>query len=411
MADKNPEKIQGIGIAEMRGWDMILLGRYRPRYHALSRVCTLCGLSPCDLDKGRRGTCGQDLEMFLAREALILAVSGAAAHAAHARDVVERLRADRGDFLLDLGERVQIRMPIAQIVAGTRPERLADLEPILEYVDAQIVRLLASAHFGGESAVLDLESKTMQAGTMDLLSMEITETAQIAGYRFPSGRGAAPRIPLGPGNLADRKPLILCIGHHSAVGHRIVDRLDASGQGENIHVVGLCCTAHEMVRYSLRGGEGQEGRAVPESDFLSGPIVIGNLRDQLSFIRSGRADVVVVDQQCIRPDLLSEATDTGAFFIATSDLSCRGLPGDDGMDMGELASDLIRRTMRAVFVPDPERAAGLAVTLAEQYGRVAKSAKTGELAPLDAGNGGNIGQNEPTKMDDFIPDIALCSGC
>lgn len=347
----------GFGIADMRAWDMTLLKRYPPRYHKVNRACTFCALGPCDLDKNRRGACGQDQETFIAREALLLAVTGAAAHAAHARDVVTRLIADMGpDLILDLGEWVQITMPITLVVAGTRPRLLGDLLPVLEYIDSQIVRLLASVHFGGESSTLDLESKTLHAGTMDILSMEIAEIAQISGYNFPKGEKETSIIPVGLQELSGDKPLILCVGHHSDIGCRVLNKLDSADLDTAIEVAGLCCTAHDMARGHTQGRT---------------PGIAGNLRNQLSFIRSGRADIVVADQQCIRLDLLSETLHTGAFFIATSDQACAGLPDETGMDTEELAAELSGRQMRGVFISDPEKAASLAVAIARRYGRVA----------------------------------------
>lgn len=405
MKDSENQSITGgFGITEMRSWDMTLLRRYRPRYHAVSRTCTLCALSPCDLGKGRRGACGQDIETFLAREALILAVTGAAAHAAHAGDVVKRLIADCGqDFVLDLGDWIQILMPVTQIVTGTRPQHLEDLLPVLQYVDAQIVRLLAAAHFGGESSTLDLESKTMHAGTMDILAMEVAEVAQVSVHGFPRGGGDTPLVPIGKGDESQQKPLILCIGHHSDVAQRIIDKLDEAGLGGAIEVAGLCCTAHEMIRYAKGGSN---------SDRCYSARIIGNLRDQLSFVRSGRADVVVVDQQCIRQDLLSETVLTGAFFIATSDLLCGGLPDNTRMDPEDLATDLIHRPNRAVFVSDPDRAAGLSVLLAKQYGRVAAPSNHLVVSmPSNKDSGNDKTGVESGESPDILQSALRCNNC
>jgi len=347
----------GPGIADMRQWDMTLLERYPPRYHPVNRACSLCALGPCDLNKGRRGACGQELETFLAREALLTAVTGAAAHAAHAVDIVERLLSEHGpDLALDLGEWIDLKMPIARIVTGVRPRRLGDLIPVMDYINGQIVRLLSSAHFGGESSYLDLESKTLHAGTMDILAMEIADAAQISGCCFPRGDPETPVVAVGEGEVPRHMPLILCVGHHSDVGRRILERIDREGLDRDVVVAGLCCTAHDMARAKRQ---------------KCTPRIIGNMRDQLRFIRSGRADVVVVDQQCVRVDLLSETLRTGAFFIATSDQSCAGLPDETCRDPEELASEIIGRPVRAVFISDPDRASGLAVAIARRYGRVA----------------------------------------
>ncbi|GAB4407221.1 MAG: CO dehydrogenase/acetyl-CoA synthase complex subunit alpha [Thermodesulfovibrionales bacterium] len=359
----------GFGAADMRKWDMTLFERYPPRYHPVNHACCLCALGPCDLNKGRRGACGQEQETFLSREALLIAVTGAAAHAAHARDIVERLLSEHGpDLALDLGEWVDLMMPIARIVTGVKPRRLGDLIPIMDYINGQIVRLLSAAHFGGESSFLDLESKTLHAGTMDILAMEIADVAQISGYGFPKGEQETQVTPIGVNNLSRHKPLILCIGHHSDVGQRLINRIDEEGLDTAIELAGICCTAHDMIRGYVSRRKLEEG----SDRSVNGLRIIGNMRDQLRFIRTGSADVVVVDQQCVRIDLLSEALRTGAFFIATSDQSCAGLPDETSRDPEELASEIIDRPVRAVFISDPDRAARLALAIARRYGRVAR---------------------------------------
>lgn len=368
--ETRPES-SGFGILGLRNWDMTLLGRYRPKYHPVNKACSLCALGPCDLDRGRKGACGQNLEAFVAREALVIAVTGAAAHAAHARDVVRGLIERRGpDFPLDLGEWIQIRMPITLIVTGASPRRLGDLIPVLEYIDSEIVKLLAAAHFGGESSPLDLGSKTLHAGMMDILSMEVAEIAQVSGFGLPKGGPETPVIPLGARDLTGFSPLILCIGHNSGVAYRVVQNLDEAGLDKDIEVAGLCCTAHELARGTLAGrGDGSPICSSGDSGHVPG--IVGNLRDQLRFIREGRADVVVVDQQCIRLDLLPETLKSGAFFIATSDQLCAGLKDETDRDPEEIARELSCRPVRAVFISDEEKAARLAVALARRYGHIA----------------------------------------
>ncbi|MCX9078085.1 MAG: hypothetical protein OIN84_08930, partial [Candidatus Methanoperedens sp.] len=249
-------------------------------------------------------------------------------------------------------------MPITRIVTGWNPAVLSDLLQVLRYIDAEIVRLLASAHFGGESSYLDLEGKTFHAGTMDILSMEVADIAQISGYGFQTGYTEAPLVPLFI-EPAGGRPLILCVGHHSAVGQQILDIIDADGIAGEVSVAGLCCTAHDM----LRGRSGLL-RQVKDMGQMG---VAGNLRDQLRFVRSGRAHVVVADQQCVRLDLSEEVLGTGAFFIATSGQSCAGLPDETDADPSTLAADLAGRPLRAVFIGDTEKAARLAIELAFKW--------------------------------------------
>ncbi|NOZ05338.1 MAG: acetyl-CoA decarbonylase/synthase complex subunit alpha [Chloroflexi bacterium] len=350
------------GVADLRPWDRILLARYRPTYRPVSSDCTLCALGPCNLEKNRLGACGQNLQTFLARETLLLATMGASAHATQARDITEQVIAERGpDLSLDLGPHLNIRTPIVQLVVGTRPTRLAHLRDALDYVEGQLVRLLAATHFGGESDPTDLESKTLHAGTMDLVALEVADIAQTVAYHYPAGPEDNPVVPLGLHAIDRSKPVILCLGHHAAVGHEIVRLRESLGLAGEIEVAGLCCAAHDMARSD------------PHS-----VTVVGNLRDQLLFARAGVADVIVADQQCIRLDLKDEALRAGSFFIATSPQALAGLPDDTGHDPTDLAEEMVHRTERASFVTDPTAAAHLALALAKRGKCVA------DPLPLDA---------------------------
>ena len=341
-------------LTDLRNWDRTLLSRYRPTYHPINTSCTWCALGPCDLLSGRSGACGQTLAVLSAREALMLAVTGAAAHAAHARAVVGHLlERNGGELRLDLGPWVQIRAPIIELVMGARPHFLKDLPPLLDAVDAQLVDLLAATHFGGEPDTFDLESKTFHAGTMDLVVLEVADLAQSSAYRYPSAVRDTVLVPLGTDQVDTAKPVILCIGHHSAVGHRIAELLAAEGLSSEVELVGLCCSAHDMAR-----GHGASVK------------IVGNQRDQLPFVRSGLADVVVADQQCVRLDLKEEALAAGSCFIATSEAAFSGLPDESATDPDFLACDLVERAVSGTFVSDVERAARLAVAVALRGKRV-----------------------------------------
>lgn len=355
-AGRGPRLTPRPGPLDLREWDRLLLGRYRPVHHPTGADCTACALGPCDLTR-KRGACGQDLIQHTARQTLAMAATGAAAHVAHARDVVETVITEHGaDLPLDPGPWVRIRTPIIELVVGSRPRKVSELVDVLGYLETQLVRLVAATHFGGECAPFDLESKTLHAGTMDLVALEVADVAQAAGYRFPSGIADTPLVPLGLGRLDTAKPVILCLGHHSAVGHRIAALLEERGLTGEIELAGLCCTAHDIAR-----------------GHPAGITIVGNQRDQLSFVRAGVADVVVADQQCIRLDLRDETLDSGAVFLATSEVACAGLPAETVDDEEALADEVVARPRAGAFVADVDGAARLAVALARRGKRARPS--------------------------------------
>ncbi|HOV67464.1 MAG TPA: hypothetical protein PLI31_03780 [Methanoregulaceae archaeon] len=183
----------------LRDWDRRLLARYRPFYMPLCDLCCLCTYGKCDLSGGKRGACGITLAAQQSRIVLLAACIGAATHTSHARELLEHLIGRNGrNFPLDPGGlQVDLRMPHVELVCGERPETLADLEPVLDYCDAQLVSLLAATHTGQEGDPIDFESKVLHAGMIDHLSMEVADVAQISALDFPRADQDAALVPLG----------------------------------------------------------------------------------------------------------------------------------------------------------------------------------------------------------------------
>ena len=86
-----------------------------------------------------------------------------------------------------------------------------------------------------------------------------------------------------------------------------MDYLQENNLYDKVELCGVCCTAIETTRYSARAK------------------VIGPFSRQLFFIRSGIADVIMTDEQCIRTDMPQEATKAGSALIAALDKAMYGL--------------------------------------------------------------------------------------
>ena len=222
------------------------------------------------------------------------------------------------DHKVDLGPEVSIEAPFMRTVMGFKPETLGDLKKGLEYVNENLVHLYASLHTGQEGGNLDYESKSMHAGLMDMLGMEISDICQISALGFPKSDAEATLVDIGWRSADKSKPTILCVGHNVSNSKELIDYLQASNLYDQVEVGGICCTAIDNTRYSDRAK------------------VIGPLSRQLFYVQSGLADVVITDEQCIRCDLPVEAKKVGAALIATSDKVSYGLedvtekdPADD----------------------------------------------------------------------------------
>ncbi|KAF5044604.1 Prismane/CO dehydrogenase family protein [anaerobic digester metagenome] len=332
----------------LRDWDRRLLARYRPFYMPLCDLCCLCTYGKCDLSGGKKGACGITMEAQQSRIVLLAASIGAATHTSHARELVEHLIERNGrTFPLDPGGlQVDLRMPHVELVCGERPETLADLETVLEYCDAQLVSLLAATHTGQEGDPIDFESKVLHAGMIDHVSMEVADVAQISALDFPKGDQDAVLVPLGLDVVDTEKPVILVVGHNVPPAAAILDYLADHGLEGTVEVTGICCTAIDMTRRS------------PSAK------IIGPISWQLRYIRSGIPDLVVVDEQCVRTDILDEASRLGIPLIATSEKNCLGLDNRTGDPPELLIEDLASGRVPGILVFDPEKVGEVAVRVA-----------------------------------------------
>lgn len=334
-------------VTDLRSWDMKLLDRYEPFYAPFCDMCCLCTYGKCDLTAGKKGACGINIEAQQARIVLLACCIGSAAHSGHARHLLEYLIEKRGeDFPIDLGVNIDIEAPIMRTVMGKKPETLGDLKEALDYLEEQMVHLLSACHTGQEGSSIDFESKALHAGLMDNLGKEIGDLAQIVALNMPKGSEDAPLVELGLGTIDQKKPLVLCIGHNVAPGAGIIDYLEDKELEDEVEVCGICCAALDITRYN------------------QGAKVIGPISKQLKFVRSGVADVIVVDEQCVRTDVLEEAKKNNATVIATTDKICLGLPDLTHEDADKIVSQMVNREIDGALILDPDKVGEVATRVA-----------------------------------------------
>ncbi|MBS7605840.1 MAG: CO dehydrogenase/acetyl-CoA synthase complex subunit alpha [Candidatus Bathyarchaeia archaeon] len=335
-------------IPDLREWDLKLLQRYKPFYMPFCDLCCLCTFGKCDLTGDKRGACGINMSAQQSRIVLLACCIGAATHAGHARHLIEHLIEKYGrDHPIDVGGgNVEIEAPITRLVCGIRPRTLGDLEEVLSYLEREIVRLLAATHTGQEASNIDFESKVFHAGMIDHVALEIADIAQISALGYPKADPEAPLVELGLGVVDSTKPVIMVVGHNVPPAAAIVDHLIENNLYGGVEVVGLCCTAHDVTRYNPKAK------------------IVGPISWQLRFIRSGVADVVVVDEQCVRTDTIIEAQKVKAPVIATSDVNCIGLPDRTRDSVEKIVEDLVLNGQPGALILDPEKAAEVAVKTA-----------------------------------------------
>ncbi|MCS3924476.1 CO dehydrogenase/acetyl-CoA synthase complex subunit alpha [Methanosalsum natronophilum] len=317
------------GIKDLRNWDFNLLSRYEPVYTPVCDQCCYCTFGKCDLSKNKEGACGIDMSSHQAREFLLRVITGAAAHSAHGRHLLHYLIEKYGpDHPIDVGAS-NLKTPIIQLVTGMKPETIGDLQKALEYVEEQLTQLLATIQVGQEGAALDFESKALHGGMIDHVGMEVSDVAQISCLGMPKAEENTGYAELGMGCIDSEKPMVLTIGHNvSAVTH-IMDYIGDHGLEDEVELGGLCCTSIDMSRYKSEGAHDSKSK------------VIGPIAKELKFIRSGVPDVIVVDEQCVRADVLREAKELHMPVIATNEKIMYGLRDRSDDDVEDIVSDLV----------------------------------------------------------------------
>ncbi len=364
-------------MSDLRDWDFKLLQRYKPFYLPFCDVCCLCTFGKCDLSGDKRGACGLNMAAQSSRIVLLACCIGAACHTAHARHLVHHLIETHGrNFPLDQGGlNIDIEAPVTRLVCGIRPKPLKHLEDAGEWAEEQVTHCLSATHTGQEGSNLDFESKAFHVGMADQVGMEIADLAQISVYNFPKADPEAPLVELGFGVADIKKPTILVIGHNVPSSVGIIDYLTKEKLLGKVEVVGICCTAIDLTRY---------GTAAK---------IVGPISWQLKYIRSGLADLIVVDEQCIRADVLEEAQKVKTPVIASSAKNCLGLENSTGKPANELISKLVESKVPGVLIFDPEKVGEVAV---ETVMAVAPKRNKFSIIP---------------EIDEIIAAGKACNGC
>ncbi len=363
-------------LSDLREWDMKLLDKYEPFYSPICDMCCHCAYGKCDLTHGKKGACGIDIRTQQARQIVLESAIGAACHGAHARHMVEHQIKRLGrDYKIDMGMNIATEAPIYRTIVGKRPSTLGDFEEGMEYAEREVQNVLSSVHAGQESNYKDFESKALHIGMIDNLVKEIGDLAQIVGYGFPRGDPEAPLVEIGAGTVDSKKPVVLMIGHNVAAGAEVITYAEDHNKIDAIEIAGICCTAHDLTRRNSKSK------------------IIGPMSEQVRFIRSGIADVIVLDEQCVRTDLLDEAKKVKAAVIVTNDKVASGLPNRTKASADSIVDDLVTGKIPGAMILEPEKVGEVAVKVAER------------LAPL------REGVKAVPSMEELIREASRCTAC
>ncbi|MFX0065297.1 MAG: CO dehydrogenase/acetyl-CoA synthase complex subunit alpha [Candidatus Hermodarchaeota archaeon] len=337
-------------ISDLREWDMRLLERFPPFYAPACTLCCLCTYGKCDLSDDKQGACGLNLMAQQGRIVMIACAIGSACHTAHGKHLTTDLIEKYGpDAPIYLGPGVEVEAPHTRLVTGLKVTTLRDLEDVLDYCNNEIVNILAAAHTGQEGSYLDFESKSLHVSMIDHVALEIADIAQVAAIAsFPKAAPEAPLVELGLGTIDNEKPMILVIGHNVIPSTGIIEYMEIHGLMDKVEIAGICCTAHDTTRLTPKAK------------------VVGSIGQQLRFVRTGRPDLIVIDEQCIRTDIVEEAQKVGTPVIATTDKSCRELPDRTKDEAEGIIDDLINYRAPGALILDIEKVGEVAVETAKR---------------------------------------------
>ncbi|MFW9965760.1 MAG: CO dehydrogenase/acetyl-CoA synthase complex subunit alpha, partial [Candidatus Thorarchaeota archaeon] len=335
------------GPTTLRSWDHKILTKYQPSYMPYCQVCCLCTMGKCDLSGDKRGACGLDLKGQQGRIVLAAANIGCSAHLAHSRHLVDHLIEEFGPRTeLIQGPGTEIHAPVSRLVTGMRPRTLEDASLILDYCESQLAHTLSATATGQEGSWMDFESKVFHAGMVDQLSMEIADLAQVSTLGMPQADPDAPLVESGIGMMDTNKAIILTIGHNIVPAAAITDYITEKRINDQVEVGGMCCTAWDITRRDPKAK------------------VIGPISWQLRFIRSGRADVVVVDEQCVRTDVVQEAQKVKSPVISTSDKALMGLPDRTDDSVASIVEELVGFKIPGAYIGDEHKVGEVAAKVA-----------------------------------------------
>ncbi len=316
-------------------------------YGQLGICCTLCALGPCRIDpfggEPRKGVCGADKDIMVARNLLQMLSAGAAAHSDHGREVLEvALKTAEGlahgykitdqDKLKRIAQEYNIiienkglkdilkelifnmmeefgtvkgEIVFVKRVPAKRMEIWQNLDVVPRGIDREIVEAMHRVHMGVDNHYVSILIHGIRTAIADGWggSMIATEISDIL-FGTPSINEAE----VGLYTLKEDHVNIVLHGHNPVLSELIVkaseevDLLNlAKEKGANgVNIVGMCCTGNEIL---MRQG-------IP---------VAGNMLNQELAIITGVIEAMVIDYQCIFPALIEIAKCFHTKVITTSE--------------------------------------------------------------------------------------------
>ena len=336
-------KAEGVETA----WDRLEQQTPHCTFCELGTTCRNCTMGPCRISakpesKIKRGVCGADADVIVARNFGRFVAGGSAGHSDHGRDLVEVLEAivegetsnyaiRDADKLFALAADMHIDTEGREVMAvagdvlevcfsdfGSRRKELSlmsrvpakrlaiwrKLKMIPRGIDREVTEMMHRTHMGCDNHAT---STLIHAARMALSdgwggSMIGTDLSDVI-FGTPSPRMSTASL----GVLREDMVNVLVHGHNPVVSEMIlaaagdpelVARAVAAG-AKGINIAGLCCTGNELF---MRQGI---------------PMAGNHLMTELAIV-TGAVEAVVVDYQCIMPSMVQISGCYHTKFITTA---------------------------------------------------------------------------------------------
>lgn len=308
--------------------------------------CKNCAMGPCRVREGKVGLCGATIDTIAARNLARHIAVGAAAHSDHGRDLahllglvaegkaqglkikdefkllkfaknlgikiddrdIKEIAKDASEKALGLFGQQNGEIDLIKIAPKKRQEIWRKYNIVPRGVDREVVETLHRTHMGVDQDPEHILDQALRTALSDgwggsMIGTEITDIL----FTTPRALPAKSNI----GMLKEDEVNIVVHGHEPTLSEIIAELADdeklnqyAKSKGaKGINVVGICCTANEVL-------------------MRQGIAPIGNFLSQEMAILTGAVEAMVVDIQCIM-QALGELSKKFHTKLITSSAKCK----------------------------------------------------------------------------------------
>lgn len=303
---------------------------------AAGLCCFRCQMGPCtlgDATKAERGTCGATRDIIAARDLVRRIAGGTASHVEHARAVAKTLKGvaqgaikdyeivdhaklnaifkglgctDKKNKALavaiksleDLGRDEGTPAWLEYKASAERKKTWAELGILPTGAGAEICEAQHRTTMGVDGDMTHLATECLKLGVVDGCGMHIATNLQDVLFGTPMLVTAKANLSV----IEHDKINLVVHGHEPILSEKIVEaanNYNSRRSGVPVNVVGMCCTGNEIL---MRRGVNPAGSM---------------LQQELA-IATGAVEVMVVDVQCIIPNVQRVASHFHTKIITTN---------------------------------------------------------------------------------------------